>query len=94
MIEIKWNDLIAVAGAAIGASALLVTFFSIGVRLLTSAQQSTAGGTKGKKSKKQSVTREVALRVSALIFFLAAAAVLVYGIYLLLVLQIPNPPTK
>jgi len=93
MIEIKWNDLIMVAGAAIGASALLVTFFSFGVRLLTTAQQSFAGG-KGKKAKNQSVAKEIAFRLVAVLFFLAAAAVLVYGLYLIIVLQIPKPPTK
>ncbi|MFM2024080.1 MAG: hypothetical protein RLZZ56_93 [Actinomycetota bacterium] len=94
MIEIKWNDLIMVAGAAIGASALLVTFFSLGVRLLTTAQQALASGNKGKKAKSDSVAKEIAFRLLAVICFIAAAAVLVYGLYLILVLQIPKPPTK
>lgn len=94
MIEIKWNDLIMVAGAAIGASALLVTFFSLGVRLLTTAQQNLASGNKGKKTKNDSVAKEIAFRLLAVISFLVAAAVLIYGLYLIIVLQIPKPPTK
>jgi len=93
MIEIKWSDLIMVAGASIGASALLVTFFSIGVRALTTAQHVFAGG-KAKKSKNQSVVKEIAFRLLAIVCFLAAAAVLIYGIYLILVLQIPKPEGK
>ena len=94
MIEIKWNDLIMVAGASIGASALLVTFFSLGVRLLTTAQQTLASGNKGKTAKNDSVAKEIAFRLLAVICFLAAAAVLIYGLYLIIVLQIPKPPTK
>ena len=93
MIEIKWNDLIMVAGASIGASALLVTFFSIGVRALTTAQHVFSGG-RSKKGKSQSVAKEIAFRLVAILCFLLAAAVLIYGLYLIIALQIPKPPTK
>lgn len=83
-----------VAGASIGASALLVTFFALGVRMLTTAQQALAGGSKGKKAKSGSLAKEIAFRLVAILCFLAAAAVLIYGLYLILVLQIPKPPAK
>jgi hypothetical protein len=80
MIEIKWNDLIMVAGAAIGASALVVTLFAVGVRLLTNAQQTVAG--KG-KSKSKSASKEIAFRLASFLSFALATGVLSYGLYLL-----------
>ena len=80
MIEIKWNDLIMVAGAAIGVSALVVTLFSVGVRLLTNAQQAVAGKS---KKKGQSVSKEIAFRLTSYIAFALASSVLAYGLYIL-----------
>lgn len=80
MIEIKWNDLIMVAGAAIGASAVIVAFFSIGVRLLTNAQHAVVG--KG-KTKHKSVSKEIAFRVGALLCFAVASSVMAYGLYIM-----------
>jgi len=80
MIEIKWNDLVLVAGAAIGASALVVTLVSIGVRLLTNGQ--AAVGTKGKPSQSQ-VSKEIAYRLAAVVSFLLASGVLAYGLYII-----------
>ncbi len=80
MIEIKWNDLIMVAGAAIGASALVVALFAIGVRLLTNAQHAVAA--KG-KAKSKSASKEIGFRLGALVSFALASGVLVYGLYLL-----------
>ena len=80
MIEIKWNDLIMVAGAAIGASALIVTLFSAGVRLLTNAQQAVVG--KG-KNKSKSASKEIAFRLSALICFALASSVMAYGLFII-----------
>ncbi|MFM5951868.1 MAG: hypothetical protein ACKOOE_04625 [Micrococcales bacterium] len=80
MIEIKWNDLIMVAGASIGATALVVSLFAIGVRLLTNAQHVVAG--KG-KDKQKSITKEIAFRLSALISFALASSVMVYGLYII-----------
>ena len=80
MIEIKWNDLILVAGTAIGVSALIVTLFSIGVRLLTNAQHSVAA--KG-KNKNKSVSKEIAFRLGSLVSFALASAVMAYGLYIM-----------
>lgn len=80
MITIDWNGLIMVAGAAIGASALVVSLFAIGVRLLANAQQAVAA--KGSK-KQSSVSKEIAFRISALISFALASGVLIYGLYIM-----------
>jgi hypothetical protein len=80
MIEIKWNDLIMVAGAAIGVSALVVTLFSLGVRLLTNAQHAVSG--KG-KNKGESVSKEIAFRFTAVVAFALASSVMAYGLYIL-----------
>lgn len=80
MVEIKWNDLIMVAGAAIGVSALMVSLFAIGVRLLTNAEHAVAG--KG-KSKNNSVSKEIAFRISALVSFVLASGILIYGLYIM-----------
>ena len=80
MIEIKWNDLIMVSGAAIGVSALVVSLFAIGVRLLTNAQHVVSG--KG-KDKQKSVSKEIAFRLSSLVAFALASSVMAYGLYIL-----------
>lgn len=80
MIEIKWNDLIMVAGAAIGTSALVVALFAIGVRLLTNAQHVVAA--KGKK-KEKSVSKEIAFRLASLVAFALASSVMIYGLYII-----------
>lgn len=81
MIEIKWNDLILVAGTAIGVSAFVVTFFAIGIRLLANAQHA-AVSSKGKK-KQDSFTKEIAFRLSAILSFVVASSVLLYGLYII-----------
>lgn len=88
MIEIKWNDLIMVAGASIGATALVVALFSIGVRLLTDAQHAVAG--KG-KDKKKSVTKEIAFRLSAFVAFALASSVMAYGLFILVTFSKLDP---
>ena len=80
MIEIKWNDLIMVAGASIGVSALVVALFAMGVRLLTNAQHVVAG--KG-KDKQKSVSKEIAFRLSSLVAFALASSVMAYGLFIL-----------
>jgi hypothetical protein len=80
MIEIKWNDLIMVAGASIGASALVVALFSIGVRLFTNSVQVVAG--KG-KNKSSSASKEIAFKLASFVSFGLAAAVLTYGLYIM-----------
>mgnify|MGYP000025182625 CR=1 FL=1 len=80
MIEIKWGDLILVAGAAIGVSALMVSLFAVGVRLFTNAEHAVAG--KG-KSQKHSVSKEIAFRISALVSFALASGILIYGLYIM-----------
>lgn len=88
MVEIKWNDLIMVAGAAIGVSALVVSLFAIGVRLLTNAQHAVTG--KG-KNKGQSVSKEIAFRLTAVIAFALASSVLAYGLFILVTFSKANP---
>ena len=82
MITINWNDLIMVAGAAIGSSALVVSFFAIGVRLLTNAQTAVVGSGKN-KTKNKSVSKEIGFRLAAVISFAIATGVLAYGLYIL-----------
>ena len=80
MIEIKWNDLILVAGTAIGAAAIVVTFFSIGIRLLANAQHLAIAG-KGKK--KDTFAAQVAYRLSAVLSFLVSSSVMMVGLYII-----------
>lgn len=88
MIEIKWNDLIMVAGTSIGVTALVVTLFALGVRLLTNAQHAVAG--KG-KNKHKSVSKEIAFRLTALVAFALASSVMAYGLYILVTFSKANP---
>ena len=81
MIEIKWNDLILVAGTAIGAAAIVVTFFAIGIRLLTNAQHLAIAG-KGKK-KKDNFAGQVAYRLAAALSFLVSSSVMMVGLYII-----------
>ena len=85
MIEIKWNDLILVAGASIGGSALLVTLFSIGVRLFTNSVQTVAN--KG-KNKSATAAKEIAFKLASFVSFGLSAAVLSYGLYLMILLAV------
>ena len=80
MIEIKWNDLILVAGASIGASALVVTLFSIGIRLFTNSVHVVASKAKSKSS---AAAKEIAFKLASFVSFGLAAAVLTYGLYIM-----------
>lgn len=81
MIEIKWNDLILVAATAIGAAAIVVTFFAIGIRLLANAQHLAIAG-KSKK-KKDNFAAQVAYRLSAALSFLVSSSVMLVGLYII-----------
>lgn len=80
MIEIKWNDLILVAGTAIGVSAFIVASFAIGIRLLANAQHAAIAG-KGKK--KDSFAAQVAYRLGAVLAFVASSSVMMFGLYII-----------
>ena len=80
MIEIKWNDLILVAGTAIGVSAFVVTFFAIGIRLLSNAQHAAIAG-KGKK--KDTFAAQVAYRLAAVLAFAVSSSVMMIGLYII-----------
>jgi hypothetical protein len=89
-ITIDWNSLILVAATAIGASALLVTLVSVGIRLFTNAQNAVVKA-KGKK-KSNAASKEIAYQLAALLFGAAAAAILYYGLYIIVnFIKLPVP---
>lgn len=89
MIEIKWNDLILVAGTAIGASAFVVAFFAIGVRMLANAQHAAISG-KSKK-KQDNFASQVAYRIAATLAFVLSSSVMVLGLYIIVTFSKASP---
>ncbi|AIC47170.1 hypothetical protein [Rhodoluna lacicola] len=76
---INWNSLILVAIVAIGSSVGLVTVFSLGMRLLTNAQNINQH-TKKKDGVKVS---EAINRIGAYLMFTICGSAVLYGIYLI-----------
>lgn len=76
---INWNSLLLVASVAIGATVLIVSVFSLGVRLLTNARNIV------ENSKKKAGTSpvEVISRALAYACFTVCAGAVLYGIYLI-----------
>lgn len=79
-MSINWSNLFAVAAVAIGATLLVVAFFSVGVRLLTDARLAQA---KAKRGSDRAASFEAVTRVLAYIAFSVCASALLYGIYLI-----------
>jgi hypothetical protein len=76
---INWSSLILVATVAIGSSVGLVTVFSIGMRLLTNAQNIQ------QHTKKREGARpaEALNRIAAYLMFSICGSAVLYGIYLI-----------
>ncbi len=79
-MNIDWNKFELVALGTVGFTAMMVTVYSLGVRLLTNAQAQTAAAKKGDAKAARS---ELLNRVSAYSLFALAAVILAYGIFLM-----------
>lgn len=79
MIEIKWDSLLQVFLASLIFTVLIVSAFSIGVRLLTNAQNAVPGARKGKT---KDIQKEVINRIFSYMAFSICVAALLFGIYL------------
>lgn len=79
-MNIDWNKFELVALGTIGFTAMMVTVYSLGVRLLTNAQAQTAAAKKGDSKAARS---ELLNRISAYALFAGAAVILAYGIFLM-----------
>ena len=77
---IDWTKFYEVAVGAIGFTAVVVTVYSLGVRLLTNAQRVTAAAAKGDA---KSARSELYNRVAAYALFAMAFVALAYGVFLM-----------
>jgi len=80
-ITIDWNAFLLVFVAAIGFTTLIVGCFSIGVRLLTNAQNLSP---KARKGNQEAQTAESLNLVGAYLLFAVCLCALAYGIYLII----------
>lgn len=80
-ISIDWNAFLTVFVAAIGFTSLIVTFFSLGARFLTDAQNLSTKARKGNPKAQQS---EAFFLVGAYAAFAVCICALGYGIYLII----------
>ena len=87
MITIDWQHLGMVAGASIFGSALVVALFSLGIRLLVSANGAKA---KAEKGDMQALRSEAANRAGAYALLALSAGAVVYGILLIIPNLIPS----
>jgi hypothetical protein len=79
-ITINWSAFIQVLAAALGFTTLIVACFSIGVRLLTNAQNVSSKARKGNSKAQQSESLNL---VGAYLTFAICISALAYGIYLI-----------
>jgi len=77
---INWGNFLLVALASIGFTVVVVSLFSLAMRLLTNARHALPAARKGKIS---AVRSEALNRVTSYLLFLICAFALVYGIYLI-----------
>jgi hypothetical protein len=77
---IEWGSLLLVAAVAIGATTVLVSLFSLGMRWLTDARHLVSSSKKGNSS---ALRNEVLFRSGAYILFTLCACAVVYGVYLI-----------
>ena len=80
-VTINWNAFLQVFAAAIGFTTLIVGCFSIGVRLLTNAQNLSGKARKGNQSAQTSESMNL---VGAYLLFAVCVCALAYGIYLVI----------
>lgn len=79
-MNINWSNFLLVAAASIGASALIVTVFSLGMRALSNAEFVASSAKKGDLV---ALRRESLSRAIAYALFAISAAAVLYGIYLI-----------
>lgn len=81
LINVNWNSFLLVFVASLGFTALIVACFSLGVRLLTDAQNVSAKARKGNSRAQQ---KESLSMVGAYLAFGICVSALAYGIYLII----------
>jgi len=87
MIVIDWNHLFMVAFAAVIASALVVSLFSLGMRLLVNADSVRAVAATGDSV---ALRKEALNRAGAYVLIALSAAAVIYGVLLIIPNLIPN----
>jgi hypothetical protein len=80
-IVVDWNAFLLVFAAALGFTCLIVACFSLGVRLLTNAQNVAPKARKGSSKAQQS---EALNLIGAYSVFAICICALAYGIYLII----------
>lgn len=78
---IDWGSFLLVSIASLSFTLVIVATFSLGVRLLTNAQNLVPQAKKGKKNAVQS---EALNRIAAYMLFAICFSALLYGIYLVI----------
>lgn len=77
---INWGNFLLVAVASIGFTTIVVSLFSLGMRLFTNSKHALPAARKGKTS---AVRSEVLNRFGAYALFTVCAFALLFGIYLI-----------
>ncbi|MEY4418583.1 MAG: hypothetical protein RIQ88_1021 [Actinomycetota bacterium] len=80
-ITINWEAFLLVFGAAVGFTTLIVTCFSLGIRMLSNAQGSSGKARKGNFKAQQVESLNM---VGAYVLFAVCVSALLYGIYLVI----------
>jgi len=81
LVNINWTSFLLVLGASIGFTTLIVACFSLGVRLLTDAQNVSSKARKGSQKAQQIESLSL---VGAYVSFAICLCALAYGIYLVI----------
>jgi hypothetical protein len=77
---INWGNFLLVAMASIGFTVVVVSLFSLAMRLLTNARHALPAARKGKAS---AIRSEALNRLTSYALFIICAFALIYGIYLI-----------
>lgn len=83
---INWSGLFSVLFAALVGTAIVVTMFSLGVRLFTNAEHSKAKAAKGDA---KALRAEAASRAAAYALFALSFGAVIYGVLLIIPNVIP-----
>lgn len=81
LINVNWNSFLLVLAAALGFTTLIVACFSVGVRLLTDAENVSG---KARKGNAKAQSKESLSLVGAYVAFGICISALAYGIYLII----------
>ena len=81
MVNIDWQAFITVFASAVGFTTLIVACFSLGVRFLTTAQNSAPKARKGNNKAQQVESLNL---VGAYLLFAVCLSALAYGIWLII----------